>query len=603
MDYSIDEWLVLNNCRRAHGAGYQHGDRNGCLRGTRENVLDEVERWAEDFEQSPIFWLHGLAGTGKSTIAQTIAERLFADSRLGASFFCSRGTDDRSNLRLIFPTLAFQLAQRYSGFRSSLIHLLQSNPDIVYQSLQDQMEQFLVEPLRSTDISTVIVIDALDECRDENPESAILPVLGKSIRDIPRVKLFITSLPETHIVTGFHGPLQDLTDVFILHEVQPRAVNQDIRRFFEHELTKLARRRGGKEGWPTNRQLDRLCQRAAGFFVHAVATVNFLDHHLEAPWGQLDTIMESPESTAFEGVARLKAYNSLDSLYLSILRASFHENNAKDDDIVRSVLCCVILATNPLSPSAIASLIDLDCYKVLRVLERIQSLLVLPSDPNKPVRPFHKSFLDFMTDRTRCTDPRFYISPSRHIDLFMCCLKTMRKPLKNIPSLPHCDLVHKLEDLPRIEKRNIYGALQYACRSWHRHLVLLVNPTPDVLSALLDLLEEKFVFWLVVLKALDDFAKSYEAIENAMLWLNKVRPGWQLRSAVLTLTRSQIRPSTRVNALLDMATRRMDLIQHLFSPMVEEFFAFFSAETQRRRGHPAGPLDHETNSSSRLTLP
>ncbi|KAF9790951.1 hypothetical protein BJ322DRAFT_418044 [Thelephora terrestris] len=105
------EALVLNACRRAHGAGYQHGNRGGCLRGTRESVLSKIEHWAEDPEGFPVFWLNGVAGTGKSTIAQTVAERIFADGRLGASFFCSRSFEDRSNLKLIFPTLAFQLAQ------------------------------------------------------------------------------------------------------------------------------------------------------------------------------------------------------------------------------------------------------------------------------------------------------------------------------------------------------------------------------------------------------------------------------------------------------------------------------------------------------------
>jgi len=124
--------LVLNGCRRAYGVGYQHGDHKGCLKGTRENVLNEVELWSEGFEQSPIFWLNGLAGTGKSTIAQTISERMFADDRLGASFFCSRGFEDHSDLHFIFPTLAFQLAHRYPGFRSSLIPLLRSNPDVLH---------------------------------------------------------------------------------------------------------------------------------------------------------------------------------------------------------------------------------------------------------------------------------------------------------------------------------------------------------------------------------------------------------------------------------------------------------------------------------------
>jgi len=76
-------------------------------------VLSEIESWANDFNRPPVFWLNGLAGTGKSTIAQTVSERVFADGQLGASFFCSRDFEDRSDLRFIFPTLAFQLAHKF----------------------------------------------------------------------------------------------------------------------------------------------------------------------------------------------------------------------------------------------------------------------------------------------------------------------------------------------------------------------------------------------------------------------------------------------------------------------------------------------------------
>ena len=261
-------------------------------------MLAEIEHWTEDLETSPVFWLNGLAGTGKTTIAQTVAERLFADGRLGASFFCSRGFEDRSNLRFIFPTLAFQLGQKYPNFRSSLIPLLQSNPDVVYESLQDQMQKFLVDPLRSADISTTIVIDALDECKDKDPESAILLVLGKLVSRIPRVKFFITSRPEAHISSGFRGPLlKDWTHVFILHEVEPRTVDSNIRHFFEFELSGLAYKWHGMDGWPTDKHLDLLCRRAAGFFVYAVATVNFLKHKFKHPSDRLEIIMKSPEST------------------------------------------------------------------------------------------------------------------------------------------------------------------------------------------------------------------------------------------------------------------------------------------------------------------
>ena len=517
------EWLVLNTCPRAPGAGFQHGQRSGCLKGTRESVLDKIEQWTE-YSKASVFWLHGLAGTGKTTIAQTLAERLFADGHLGASFFCSRASDHRSNLQLIFPTLAFQLAERYPKIRSSLIHLLQTNSDIAYQSLEVQMEKFLVGPLWSADISTVIVIDALDECRDEDLSSGILPVLARSIRGIPKVKIFITSRPETHIVTGFHGPLQDLTDVLILHEVEPHTINQDIRRFFEHELSKLAQNHGGKEGWPTDEQLDWLCQRAAGFFVHAVATVNVLSHRLNLPWDQLNTLMESSDSgsTACEGEAKLKVHHSLDTLYISILRTSFHENKASDNDIVRSVLSCVVLATDPLTPSAIATLMGLSSHRVRLVLELTRSLLVLPSNLNEPVQPFHKSFPDFMTDQNRCIDPRFYISPDCHVKIFMSCLEIIRESLDNVPSLPDPGRIYKVAHLPRIKVGSICDALRYACRSWHRHLVSTESPTLEVLSALLDFFEGNFVFWLVVLKAIGDLPGGCRVMGATTQWLKKV---------------------------------------------------------------------------------
>ena len=108
--------MVLNGCHRAQGAGYQHGDHKGCLQGMRESVLSKIESWIKDFDKSPAFWLNGLAGTGKSTITQTVSEWAFVDGLLGASFFCSHDFKDRSNLRFIFPTLAFQLAQKYPKF-------------------------------------------------------------------------------------------------------------------------------------------------------------------------------------------------------------------------------------------------------------------------------------------------------------------------------------------------------------------------------------------------------------------------------------------------------------------------------------------------------
>ena len=84
------------------------------------------------------------------------------------------------------------------------------------------MDKLIVRPLNESSISTTIVIDALDECKDEDPASAILSVLGRLISEIPKVKFFLTGRPEQHIREGFRLPLLvKVTDVFVLHEVEP----------------------------------------------------------------------------------------------------------------------------------------------------------------------------------------------------------------------------------------------------------------------------------------------------------------------------------------------------------------------------------------------
>ena len=523
---------MLNSCRRAHGAGYQHGDRNGCLKGTREGVLNEIERWAGGLDGSPVFWLNGLAGTGKSTIAQTIAERVFADGLLGASFFCSRGVEDRSNLRLIFPTLAFQLAQTYQGFRSYLIPLLRSNADVVHESLLAQMRRLIVEPLLSAKVSTVIVIDALDECRDGDPESAVLLVLAQLVSEIPEVKFFITSRPEKHITSSFRGPLlKDLTNVFILHQVEPSTVDNDIRHFLRHELSKLARRPGAREGWPTDEQVNSLCRRAAGFFVYAVATTKFLQHKFRRPWDRLDIIMASPEVTIHEGRVGLKTYSSLDSLYASILHAGFFENDADDDAVVRSVLSAVVLVTNPLPPSAIANLMGFECDVVVSLLESVHSLLVLHEDISQPTQSFHKSFPDFMTDPSRCSNPRFYLSPNLHTELALRCLGLMHGSLKkNIFPIPDYSLNSGATG-------DIDNALEYACRSWYNHLAVTEHLVSDVLSALRCFLEEKFIFWLDALSVLGAVGDAARALTATSKWLNQVGPDPRLQECEVSQQR------------------------------------------------------------------
>jgi len=519
---------VLNTCSRARGAGYQHGDRQGCLTGTREAILDEIESWTKDFDMSPVYWLNGLAGTGKSTIAQTTAERLFAEGQLGASFFCSRDFKDRGDIHLIFPTISFQLAHKYPSFRSVLIPLLKSDPDIGHESLYSQMEKLIITPLKEGGVSTVIVIDALDECTDNEPQSAILSIMGRLVEEIPKVKFFITGRPEPRIQSGFSLKLlRPLTKIFVLHMVESFAINEDIHRFLKAQLSDLAHRLQLTE-WPSDEHIKLLCQRAAGFFVYAVATIKFLDHKAYPPEQRLNKIVALPKCTTYEGETKFKENTTLDSLYTSILQMAldFDGEDPGLDAKVRSILGTVVLVANPLPPSAVAELIGLEAKQVNMILTLVQSLLVLNKDPDYPVKPFHKSFPDFITDPPRRLERRFYIPLSaHHHELTINCLRLINGALKkNLLSLPGYALNQEVKDLQERVKANISPALEYACTSWYNHLteIRTEEDTTCILDTLRIFLKHKFLPWLEVISVLGAARNAVVGLEGLIQWLQEV---------------------------------------------------------------------------------
>ena len=506
---------------RTTGAGYQHGERGGCLPGTRETVLEVIESWAKDSNQPPIFWLNGLTGTGKSAIAQTVVERCDAHGQLVSSFFCSRDVNNHGNPCPIFPTLAIRLGQKDPKFQSVLVSLLRTDPDVVYGSPSDQMEELIVGPVKSMDVPIIIVIDGLDEWMDGASQSAILSTVGYWVKEIPKVKFLVTSRPNPHIQESFHFPfLSDLTTAFSLHNTAPDLTSDDIRSFFRHELSELAFR-NGLYPWPTAAQLDLLCDRAAGLFVYAVAAVRFLDRAYAPPSEQYAFIAHSPDDTIHEGtVEGVHRGLSLDSMCISILRASFRDNDDEDDTVVRLVLGAVALVAHPLPPSAIAALICFDVGEVMTILGSIQSLLRLDGDPDRPVLPFHKLLPDLLTSPTRCVDERFYISPEKlHFEIALGCLKLINRTLEGNFSLQN-HAVNSEVDYPPGEV-----ALRYACISWHIHLTETRGDFTALIPALLRFLEEGFTTWLEVLSAPGAVGDPVVILNETITWLREVGLG------------------------------------------------------------------------------
>ena len=502
------------------------------MRGTRVDILLQLERWVKDDQDNRVFWLNGLAGTGKSTIAQTFAEVSFADGNLGASFFCSRGFEDRSNLQMIFPTLAFQLAYRYPLFRKQLLQVLRANPGVERESLCSQMEKVIVDPLKTTRIRTLIIIDALDECKDEEPASAILSVLSRYVDQIPSVKFFITGRPEPRIHHGFRlAALRPITEVFKLHDVERSSVDTDIKLFLSTHLTSVAKLRGLGEKWPSSSDIDILCQKAAGLFIYASTVVKFVSQKHHRPAKRLALLVSLPQDTGREGGS------GIDALYTEVLTQAFCDmdldNLAPDDQEVfshlRSVVGSVLLVFNPLSIKSFSDLLNnFDTPSdISTALCSLHSLLLIPEDIEDPIHPFHKSFPDFLMDPERCKDKRFFVDPPvHHTELVLSCLNLMKKKLKkNICNLDDHVVLSKVKDLSTCQKLHIGGALEYACQFWTKHLAKTPSngcDTREVQRAIDEFFTTHLLSWIEVLTIMGNLGTSVYAINDVRKWYTSV---------------------------------------------------------------------------------
>ena len=453
-------------------AGYRAGHHDKCLPGTRASILQSIMLWATTPQDQNVFWLNGLAGTGKSTITQSFSEMVANEGVLGASFFCSRDYLNRRELKNIFPTLAYQLACHYPPLRSHIITCIKKDPTIAHTSLISQLENLLVKPLTGANISCVIIIDALDECIDDQPASAMLSVLARFVKQLPLVKFFITGRPEPQIRTGFRLPLlQPLTQIFLLHEVESSSVDNDIHLYLTQRLTMIAKQRSDLDLpnlWPHNHEIVTLTKKSSGLFIFASTLARFIESEHHDPDERLQLIISKASGTIHEG------HTGVDSLYSKILlHAFFDVQESGVFDNVKHVLGAIVLAFNPLSRRELSTILGIPTTLILTTLRHFHSVILVPTNELEEIRIFHKSFPDFLQDPQRCVDPRFHIDPTTHHgEMVLSCLELVKKLKRNPCSLPpfmmNCDIFN----LSQLLEDGLGGAMRYACSHWARHLRL-----------------------------------------------------------------------------------------------------------------------------------
>lgn len=514
-----------------------HEGKVSCLPGTRINILSQLKNWSEDATTSApqLFWLHGVAGCGKSTVASSIAHSLYEESRLAGSFFCKVGDSDRGSFNSLFSHLAYYIARKHDGFREALLRVISDDKFKLIKSIRHTKTYFnfvFKEPLAAlTSIVAepatpfdIIVIDALDECNDPVfAARSLLQILAKA----PWIRMIVTSR-EPKIKDVFSAA-PSMLECDLFHDNHD--AHSDILKVLEHEME------------PGNRleiMADDIQGRADAFVEHSQGLFRWVEtmiSFIEKDRGNIETV-----NAIIERGKLPEAEAGLDALYRAVVDSAV-TGTSMNKRVVQYTIGFIVLSVthwwihrHPLSAQFIHALLPPSCSvkqsAVETILDYWSPILMQRGDRIVPV---HSSVLDFLSQKERCGHD-FWMEPALvHRELACGSLEIMLQGTRNagrqkdVPSglrFNICEFdrmytdMDEASDLDERVERFISSELLYSSLYWVDHIRCgwpdrgkAATGTPemdetalnDTIAALLQKLfaTEKSLFWLEIMILLD----------------------------------------------------------------------------------------------------
>jgi hypothetical protein len=506
-----------------------HGAAPACLDGTRTQLLDEISVWMADPSAKLVYWLTGVAGTGKTTIAQSVASMAKERKCLAATFFFSRtsGSADRRRAAAVIPTLAYQLAYRHDMLRDYICGAISTDRDVGERQVAMQAKTLLADALEGSrqalPLPLVIVLDALDECDKENGREGgdLIPVLLHSLEKLPFcIKIFVTSRPEPSIRNMFsRADITSSTVSLALHrDIEQSIVREDIGRYLRHEFDKLAHERSVRRPFPSDADFQTLVDRAGNLFIYVRTIVMYVSSDVEDPINQPSDVLHADVDRASEQFA------GLDALYTQIVSKALNGvgRSAAAQHQLRHVLASLVLVQESLPAAALAAVAGVEERQCKRILLCLSSVLLYEHTSDEPVQLMHPSFPDFLTHEGRCTDARYFVSGAEyHSMLALRCLQIMNADLRrNIcdlqdPFLPNSDI----PDLEPRLNRSASAQLRYACKHWHVHVQSAGYLYPELITALDVFCTKHLLHWLELLSLMKEVSVALRDLPTLLSYM------------------------------------------------------------------------------------
>jgi len=478
-----------------------------CMEGTREGLLNQIMTWAVNgSETGNLYWIHGLPGIGKTSLAHSICERLHNKQRLAGAFFCQRDDANMSELRNILPTLISKLAEKFPPFRRIVADRLRSDPDLTSKSMKDSLFLDFIRTLpRHPKHALVFVIDALDKCGDYKNRPILLKVLKDAVGHALWLKIIVTSRPEDEIQHFFRRLPRSSYSPYDLSMDQDAGA--DLQTFARSQFASVAKVWCLPTHWPGQPLFDGVISQANGLFIFIKTLVLALEQ-CEDPEETLKVALQDAAGTSLKPL-----YN----LYSSILKSRKVSGNVDFRQVIGVLLTAAPYRT--LCDESIAELAGVKPNLVKKWVNDLSSLLYRDESANGGVRVRHLSISEFFVhDHCAC---KVNIEDA-NTQLGIACLKTMMDQLRfNICNLDDSRLANTdINDLPSRIKEHVSDALQYSSLYWSNHLCFTPdNGDPCMWGKLKEFFEGLYgLFWVEVLSLMGMVPICAPSLRRVISW-------------------------------------------------------------------------------------
>ena len=445
--------------RIAPGAFHNSGEKfepPKCQPRTRTAILSLIIAWLQDTGKDfAMLWLYGPTGSGKSAIAQTIAQYCHERGFLVASFFFSKGQAGRNSEKHFMATIAYQIALSIPDTRRYISQAVENDPSVFSGSLESQLQTLIVNPLIQACAALgdkngavkkwarLLVIDGLDACQGPNIQRYIVRILSTALihKKIP-LFILVSSRPEPPIRDSFNSyDLRDIISTLVLDESY--LPDTDIKRYFWSRFDNIKQthplRTYIPATWPSSQIINSLVQKASGQFIYASTVIKYVDSAQHRPVERLDAVLRISNPVGDTPFAELDClyrhvFASVHNIktVLRILGALLFGQRLQSKKSASGSMELAIPITDPRFLEELLSLNRGDVYFALGDLHSILNVpdpRRSPATPNsKPpdagIRILHSSLIDFLTDRSRAG--RYFINSVKvHAELARACTRNL----------------------------------------------------------------------------------------------------------------------------------------------------------------------------------